>query len=221
MIAFVRTYGPALLLLAATACSSHATPANSVSGMLGDAGLVVASDWANVDTVDAIPTGFSNDGPDGSPVIPPASTGKVQTITVVLSNNVSFTCTAEKNEALSSFANVEALRLQVSAAKTVTPSTYTVGASATPTASVVYQTTSATCGEGRSAVATSGTVTVSAVGDAGVSGSFSVTFGESDYLMQPALGTLTGTFDAPLCPASNASDAGVPEAPDGGVVCHS
>jgi hypothetical protein len=218
MLGSIRTYGPALLLLAATACSSHATPANNVSGTLGDAGLTVMSDWANVETIDVTPTGFSNDGPDGSAVIPPASTGKVETVTVVLSNNVSLTCTAEKNEALNSFANVESLRLQVSAAKTVGPSTYTVGAASNPTASVLYRTTTATCGEGRSAVATSGTVTVSAVGDAGVSGSFSVTFGENEYLMQPALGTLTGTFDAPLCPVP---DAGATEAPDGGVVCHS
>jgi hypothetical protein len=200
MLGSVRLCSPALLLLGATACGSHASPANSVSGTLGDAGLAVMSDWANVETIDVTPT------------------GKVQTVTVVLSNNVSFTCAAEKNAALNTFANLEALRLQVSAANTVTPRTYTVGASANPTANVLYRTTSATCRGGRSAVATSGTVTVSAVGDAGVSGSFSVTFGENEYLMQPALGTLTGTFEAPFCPVP---DAGVAEAPDGGVVCHS
>jgi hypothetical protein len=61
-------------------------------------------------------------------------------------------------------------------------------------ADVVYNTTDAFCAEGTEDVATGGTLVLTRSDQAGVAGTFDITFTD---------GHVTGTFDAPLCDATS------------------
>jgi hypothetical protein len=198
------------------ACSS-ASPVSgtSVSGTLGDAGFDVQSARATLSSVAVVPTGYAV-VPDANAIIPPDATGTLATLTVTLTDNPSVTCAVAQAGLTSRYASTGALTLSLNAPGSVTPQAYSIGADAAPFASVTYASVTSTCDEGRGAIATAGSVLLTGVVDGGVTGTFNVTFGASDYVMQPALGTLTGSFATSLCPLV---DAGIAELPEAGLAC--
>jgi hypothetical protein len=141
---------------------------------------------------------------DAGPACTSSSSG--QAVLVALTNRADVTCaTASHTDA--TFANLDALVLEVANENAqVTTGTYNIvsadGGSGTPVQFVQAQlaTTTATCGVGLDLNATGGTITLTQIGATGVTGSYSLEFGTQ--------GTLTGTFNLPICTPPDASTSG-------------
>lgn len=171
----------------------------SLSGDVAGTTFTVASVVAGIGSSGSSSTCSS--GPDGGPSCVTTSSG--QTVVVALTNRADATCEYIQSQATAttqtSLASFDVLLLGVYSQTVVTPGTYAVSdvLAPTPGTAARLQTSTASCGKGLNIPATSGTITLTQAGPGEVAGSYSVTFGTQ--------GTLTGSFDVPVC---NLPDAG-------------
>jgi hypothetical protein len=161
-----------LLLSLFAACSSGSSVPASVTGAVDSTSFTVGSSVALLGT-----------GPSDS-----------QSLAILIANNSSAACEAIPDQTRSS--DLDLLTLTVVSASTVAPGTYAIniGGSGNVLAAGQFVTTRAECVSGITAEATSGSITVVTVDKLRVSGSYSVAFGSR--------GSFSGTFDVPVCSAS-------------------
>jgi hypothetical protein len=183
----------------------------SLTGTVNGATFSVASEVA---ALQAASTTCSSGGTSGDDASAGSCTNLGQAVVVILTNRSDATCAAAKSQISSGkeaiFANFAELQLLVAnATADLAPGTYDVvnaGSTATEGSVAEYASTDASCAASATAEASSGTVTLTAVSSSRVTGSYQVTFGTQ--------GTLSGSFDVPICDlpvaGGNAIDAGTP-----------
>ncbi len=141
-----------------------------------------------------------------------------QAVSLLIANRSDLTCAlgapASGPAAHLPYANLESLQIvAVNGTGDVAPGTYDLGGlngfGQLPVGTAVYASlgsTSPTCAPGQFFEASGGTVTLTEVSATHVTGSFDVTFAPAGSL-QGSAGTLTGSFDIPICDGVDADSA--------------
>jgi hypothetical protein len=125
--------------------------------------------------------------------------GGTRVLTGALVTNVTDACTVLQHHGNPAGAS-SLIAAVVATGNTLPTGTYTISATANPSASVFYGVENDACTETTSEQASSGTVTLSAISQTLIAGSFDATFANGDHV--------TGTFSAPVCDFSVAADGG-------------
>jgi hypothetical protein len=182
--------------------------AGSLSGSVSNTTFTVASALA-IAGADTSTTCVSS--PDGGITCSSTSTG--QGVGVLLTNRSDATCAAIQSDieskANTQYANFDYIELDVTnGTGDVTPGTYDIVTSQTATsgAEAEFTTTTSACANALDLMATAGTITLTKISSANVTGTYNVTFGTQ--------GAFAGSFDVAVC---NLPDAGGPSTnTDGG-----
>ena len=178
-----------LVVACSSSSSSDASGSGTLSGVSFTASAAVASGPVAAGEI------CEGDGDGGTEC---ASTGQ-ESLTVTFTNRAAFTC----NDSPSNFANLGTLAVTITESGSIAPGTYAIGTAANG-ASAAFSTTTASCGNGQNAAATSGSVTLTHVAGGQIQGSVSLMFGSSPF---------KGTFDVVSCTSADGgppADAGLP-----------
>jgi len=198
-----------------SATVQHGGSSTSSSGGGGQISLSIASTVAVLEA--ATSTSSCTGGSDAGGNMCTSSTSG-QVLVLVLTNRSGVSCSEidSLSNTHSTFANLEALVLEVGIQTgDLAPGTFKLGSedggvgTATTAASADYATTSATCAGGQGQVATSGTITLTSISGAGVAGTYDVAFG--------SMGSLSGSFNTSICQLPDSGTNG--NGGDGGITC--
>jgi hypothetical protein len=204
---------------ALAACSSSGKTgtgggSGSVSGTVGGTTFTVGSGVAIIGQN----TSSSCFGPtaDGGESCTSATNGYIAQI--ILANLSILSCSFIESsfDSNASYANADALELSIlNPNGDITAGTYDIVAADagepgnTNIAAAEFSTTTSTCGDGLDVMASSGTITVSAVSATSISGTYDITFGSQ--------GSFAGSFDSPACAVPDAGSTS--SEGDGGTTC--
>lgn len=201
--------GAVAVLLLACGGQTGGSGSGSLSGTVAGTTFQVASSLAIIG-----PASSSEDcsgEADGGESCTSSSSGQI--VAIELTNRSDATCEAAQMSASGGgedLANLDGLIVGVvNATGTVATGTYDIvaaDAGAVSGAVALFATTNASCGDATELSATSGTVTLTQIGSASVSGSYDVIFGSQ--------GSFSGSFDIAVCDLPDSgttiSDGGTP-----------